>query len=79
MSPITPDLRPYTAIVPTQSLDDRNPANRPMAVASASLDFSGPDRVDDALFNHILWKTIKGSATYPGIHRQSLLDLARTR
>lgn len=75
----TPDLRPYTAIVPTQSLDERNPANRPMTIASASLDLSGPDRVDDARFNHILWRTIKGSSPYPGIHRQSLLDLSRSR
>ncbi len=75
----TPDLSPYTAIIPTQSLDEKNPANRAMAAASASLDLSGPDRVDDARFNHILWQTIKGTVAYPAIHRQSLLDLSRSR
>jgi hypothetical protein len=42
------------------------------------LDFSRPDRVDDALFNHLLWRAIKGEAVpYPATHRAPVQELVR--
>jgi hypothetical protein len=32
---------------------------------SEGLDFSGPDRVDDAVFNNILWQMLKAPASFP--------------
>jgi hypothetical protein len=32
----------------------------PAATISEGLDFDGPDRVDDALYNQILWSMMKG-------------------
>jgi DNA-binding beta-propeller fold protein YncE len=55
-----PDLTPYEAIRPIQSLDERNPARGPGAEESRLFDLSRPDRIDDAAFNRVLWKVIKG-------------------
>jgi YVTN family beta-propeller protein len=55
------DFTPYAAITPSVSLDEHNPGGTPGARESASLDFSAPDLVDDATFNHILWRAIKGA------------------
>ena len=46
---------------------------------SAQLDLRFEDIADETLFNHILWRTIKGNAPYPGTRRISVLDLARAR
>ena len=56
-----------------------NVATGKAARASANLDFSRADRVDDDEFNHILWGTIKGSAPYPAVQRVSLQEYARSR
>ncbi len=74
-----PDLRPYVALTPAQSLEEMNVATGQAARASANLDFSRADRVDDDEFNHILWGTIKGSAPYPAAQRVSLQEYARSR
>ena len=55
-----PDLTPYEPLQPAISLDEKNPPDTPAAKASASLDFSQPDRIDDGQFNRILWLAIKG-------------------
>jgi hypothetical protein len=47
---------------------DRNETNAPATAAarlSERLDFSAPDRVDDALFNQILWGMLKGAQSPP--------------
>jgi sugar lactone lactonase YvrE len=59
----TPDLSPYAALRPTQSLDELNPARGPGAQESKAFDLSRPDRVDDAAFNRVLWKVFKGEQT----------------
>ncbi|HYM12061.1 MAG TPA: bifunctional YncE family protein/alkaline phosphatase family protein [Bryobacterales bacterium] len=56
-----PDARPYTAEKPRISLEDRNAAEAPAAAASARMDFSAEDRVDDDALNRILWSAIRGS------------------
>ncbi len=75
----SPDLRPYAALVPQVSLDEINRPNTREARESAQLDLRFEDIADETLFNHILWRTIKGNAPYPGTRRISVLDLARAR
>lgn len=67
-----PDLSPYVALTPETPLTERNPANTRGARASARLDFRREDRVDDDLFNRILWTAIKGAARpFPGATRMT--------
>ena len=76
----TPDLRPYSAIPPTQKLDERNPSHGVAARESAKIDLAEADRVDDMQFNHLLWRAIKGGRTpYPTARRGATLDFARDR
>ncbi len=73
-----PDLKPYTALVPSVSLDMKNPASGRDARESAKLDFDFEDVADEQAFNHILWRTIKGEAVpYPGTSRMSALEWKR--
>ena len=78
-----PDLRPYTAIEPRQSLLDKNvrvgsitgpdaALRRQAALASARMRFDGPDQAPSEALNRILWHDAKGWKTpYPAV-RQSL-------
>ena len=61
----TPDPSPFVSIVPQVDMNETNPAATPAAHASAELDFSAPDRVDDTTFNQILWSMIKGAQPFP--------------
>jgi len=56
-----PNLRPYTALLPSVPLDARNADNAPMAEESVAIDFSKPDRIPMQLMNEILWKSVKGA------------------
>ena len=70
------DLRPYTALTPAISLDERNPAGTRNARLSEGLDLHVEDVANEALFNRILWRAIKGdSLPYPGTRRLSARDL----
>ena len=71
------DLTPYTALMPAISRTERNPANPPGARASAALDFRSEDRVDDDVFNRILWAAIKGERPYPGATRMTAPTIVR--
>jgi len=72
----SPDLTPYTALVPKQSLDEVNTRNTPGARESRQLDLHVEDASDDALFNRILWRAVKGdSVPYPAIRRASAKEL----
>jgi DNA-binding beta-propeller fold protein YncE len=75
----SPDLRPYVALRSAQSMDELNVASGPGARASAHIDLSREDRVDDAAFNRILWRALKGNAPYPTAHRLAQLEAARAR
>ena len=59
------DLTPYDPIIPTQDLNEKNPQNTAAARMSEGLDLSEPDRVDDQLYNRILWLMLKGDAPPP--------------
>jgi len=61
----TPDLTPFDALIPTQDLNEKNPQNTAAARMSEGLDLSAPDRVDDWVYNRILWLMVKGDAPYP--------------
>ena len=74
----SPDPKPYTALVPSVSLDARNPSGGRGARESEKLDFDFEDVADEAAFNRILWHTIKGdSVPYPGASRMSALEWKR--
>ncbi len=76
----TPDLRPYVALTPGVPLTERNPSSGREARASARLDLDFEDLANEDLFNHILWRTIKGAQVpYPGTTRMSALEFKRSR
>jgi YVTN family beta-propeller protein len=76
----TPDLRPYEAIMPTQSMTEQNLALDDNARRSDRLDLAREDRADDNEFNRILWRAVKGRGVpYPGVRRSGVLEWARAR
>jgi len=73
-----PDLRPYTALVPSVPLDARNPSGGRGARESARLALDFEDIADEEAFNRILWRAIKGDQVpYPGTNRMSALEWKR--
>ena len=70
----TPDLRPYVALPPGVSLDAVNPSSGRGARESRRLDLQIEDMSNPDLFNHILWRQLKGDAPYPGTNRVSAWD-----
>jgi hypothetical protein len=75
----TPELSPYASIIPQADRNEINPPATPAAKASAELDFSAPDRVDDATFNQILWSMIKGSQPLPATDTKAPLHIYQVR
>ena len=76
------DLTPYAALVPAQSLDERNPPAAGHGTAARErrpLDLSAADRADEDDFNRELWAALKGKVPYPGARRMSLLEAAAHR
>jgi hypothetical protein len=55
-----PDTRPYTALVPFTSLDEKNPKVGILAERSKHLALEKEDIADEDLFNDILWRAIRG-------------------
>ncbi|HEX6716589.1 MAG TPA: alkaline phosphatase family protein, partial [Pyrinomonadaceae bacterium] len=72
-----PDLTPYVALKPEQSLNELNPAKSSTARASLKLDLDRVDAADEDAFNRILWSLLKGRQPYPGTKRMSSLEMAR--
>ena len=60
----------YPALIPSQPLDQRNPAATALAARSARLDFDDADKIDDNELNQILWLALKG--TPPPVPTRSL-------
>ena len=54
------DTAPYTAVPANIDLGTVNLALTPSAKRSEKLDFTDVDRIDDRIFNEILWKGLKG-------------------
>jgi DNA-binding beta-propeller fold protein YncE len=61
----TPDLTTYDPTIPTQDLNEKNPEKTAAARMSEGLDLTAPDRVDDQLYNRILWLMLKGDVPPP--------------
>src|SRR4029078_10205540 len=62
----SPDLRPYSVITPSISLEEKNARSGRDAEASKGLALEAEDRADEDLFNRILWRVHKGTAVlYP--------------
>jgi len=75
-----PDLRPYVALKPEQSLEEVNAQKGANAQASLLLNLDEPDAADEDAFNRILWQEIKGeSVPYPQPKRMSSLEITRAR
>ena len=73
-----PDVRPYVAVKPEVSLEDRNPRVGVGARESRKLALDKEDEADEELFNRILWRAIKGdSRPWPGPTRMSTLEYRR--
>ena len=47
-------------MVPQGDMEEMNPPKTAAARISEGIDLTGPDRVDDALFNRVLWLALKG-------------------
>jgi hypothetical protein len=73
----TADLRPWTALVPSVNLGERNPAGTRGARESSMLDFRIEDVADEAMFNRILWAAVKPGVPYPGVRRGAVLEAMR--
>jgi hypothetical protein len=82
----TPDLRPFKAVARQLAIDEPNKLahleteeDRKLADAAKRMDFSRPDRIDDNLFNRILWRADNPGKPYPaefaGAHGKGLSKL----
>jgi DNA-binding beta-propeller fold protein YncE len=61
----SPDTTPYTALVPAQRRDEVNQDSTGVAILNRQLDLSREDPANEALFNRILWRMLKGDRPYP--------------
>ncbi|MGC9952465.1 MAG: alkaline phosphatase family protein [Bryobacteraceae bacterium] len=71
----TPDMSSWTAIAPQVDMHEMNLSTTAAARMSEALDFSGPDRVNDVVFNNILWLMLKGSEPFPVANLKAPLHL----
>ncbi|MEP6732400.1 MAG: hypothetical protein ABJE10_17270 [bacterium] len=83
-----PDVRPYTALTPKQSLLDKNvrvgsitgshaAERRKAALASARMSFDGPDEAPSEALNRILWHDAKGwNVPYPSVKRSLFFPMS---
>jgi hypothetical protein len=55
-----------------------NPRGTRGARATEHLDLASEDRADEATFNRVLWRAVKGDVPYPGIRRASVGELRRS-
>ena len=73
LSTAKPDPSGFTALPARIDLMTKNPAHGYGSVASARMDFSEYDRIDEDALNRILWHSIKGEqAPYPVPVRRAL-------
>jgi DNA-binding beta-propeller fold protein YncE len=72
------DLTPFDPIIPTQDLNEKNPQNTAAARLSEELDLSAPDRVDDQLYNRILWLMLKGDVPTPVARNHAALHVLQS-
>jgi YVTN family beta-propeller protein len=79
----TIDLRPFTAILPTVTLDNLMTPERPTRAMleyielTAKQDLSHNDMADPRELNEIIWFSVRGNETMPGIARLPAFELMR--
>ena len=73
----TADTRPYVALKPAVSLEERNQRTGIGARESRRLALDKEDEADEELFNRILWRAFKGDKPWPGTTRMSALEYRR--
>ena len=56
-----PDLTPFTAVQPTQNLQEVNAVNAPDAPISDAQDLTKEDQIDENAFNQAIWHSVKGA------------------
>jgi YVTN family beta-propeller protein len=66
----TPDHPPFEARPCQHNLDEKNTAENLWQQKSEKFDFTAEDRVNDAEFNEVIWKAVKGidSPCPPAVH-----------
>jgi hypothetical protein len=69
----TADPTPYDPVIPRQDLNEKNPQNTAATRMSKGLDLSEPDRVDDQVYNRILWLMLKGDVPPPVVQSHTAL------
>ena len=74
----TPNLAPFTHIPANIDLDTKNTAMTEPARQSEKLDLRYADKIDDRLFNEIIWKAVKGEySVMPAPKRGAFLNIAK--
>ncbi|GAB3490947.1 alkaline phosphatase family protein [Spirosoma knui] len=74
----TPTLTPYTHIPANIDLEARNTAMTESARQSEKLDLRYAEKIDDRLFNEIIWKAVKGEhSVMPAPKRGAFLVVAK--
>jgi len=58
-----PDLRPYTAQKPVQSLTETNTATAPLAALSAKQNFAQEDKANEQVLNEAVWQSVRGKGS----------------
>jgi hypothetical protein len=79
-----PDVTPYSAVQPAQSIYEVNPrvsslrgAQRSAALASARMRFDIPDAAPSGTLNRILWHDARGwQVGYPAVHSSLFFPMA---
>jgi hypothetical protein len=66
-----PDYSKYAQVPCNIDLNETNKTNSASAIKSEHLHFSDADKIDDHLFNEILWKGIKGETAQLPVPRRS--------
>lgn len=73
----TPNLKPYKHIPANIDLDTKNTAMTEPARQSEKIDLRYADKVDDRLFNEIIWKAVRGEhAVMPAPRRGAFLSVS---
>jgi DNA-binding beta-propeller fold protein YncE len=69
----TPNLAPYSALIPSVDMKEMNPPQGPAARMSEGLDLRAADRSDDSLFNSVLWYMLKPDSAAPWVPKKAPL------
>lgn len=76
-----PDLRPYSAVLPTVALDNLYPPDRPTGRMAYFMnmterqDLTHPDMANPRELNEIIWFSVKGDSEMPGVARLPAFEL----